>query len=454
MKKSSQLGLLLIGLIVVVFSSILIPGSYAAEFDPSYILSNSEMTDYNSMDISAIQRFLDKREGTLDTYICTDKEGNLKTATQAFYEIAQRWMINPKYLLALVQKEMSLLTHPNPEQNRYDLATGYGCPDSGGCDERWRGFYKQVNSAAAQFRYYLDNIKEFTYQPDKTYSIDGQVVTPKNLATASLYNYTPHISGNKNLWNIWNNYFGKKWPDGTLLRSSSTDTTYLISGGQKRQIISKSVLLSRFDTDNIIDVTAEDLNAYEDGQAIKFHNFSLLRNPAGEIYLVVNDEIRKIESYELFKKIGFKDDEIVSIGNDELSMYKAGPNITQYSIYPAGALLQDGKTKSIYYVLSSTKRLVKNQEILDANFHGLTIKKVTATELDQYLTSNPVTLPDGMLVKVKGSSTVFVISNGQRLPIFSGEIFTKMNYQWKNIVTVSKDTLDVHPTGQMITGDW
>ncbi len=426
----------------------------AAEFDPNYLISDAEMTNYNTMDLPAIQRFLDRREGTLKNYITVDKENNFKTAGQTFYEVAQKWLINPKYLLVLVQKEMSLLTDPSPSQGRYDWATGYGCPDSGGCDDRWKGFYKQVNSAAAQTRYYMDNINEFNYQPNKTTAVDNIAVTPKNTATAGLYNYTPHLHGNQLFWEIWNKYFGKKWPDGSLLSSTSTEQTYLISDGQKREIMSKAVLLSRFDLDKVIRVSEDDLSYYEDGVPVKFYNFSLLRNPAGDIYLIVDDQKRKIQNKEVFKKIGFQEEEVDEVSEIDLSIYKNGADITEFSIYPAGTLLQDVKTKAIYYIISGKKQLVANQEILDANFQGLPVKKATLNELDNYYTGEPVTLPDGGLIKVKKVNTVYVISNGKRLPIFNSDIFKKMNYKWNNVMIVSDETMNVHPIGQTITGDW
>ena len=426
----------------------------AAEFDPNYLISDAEMTNYNTLDLPAIQRFLDRREGTLKNYITVDKENNFKTATQTFYEVAQKWLINPKYLLVLVQKEMSLLTDPSPSQGRYDWATGYGCPDSGGCDDRWRGFYKQVNSAAAQTRYYMDNINEFNYQPNKTTAVDNTAVTPKNTATAGLYNYTPHLHGNQLFWELWNKYFGKKWPDGSLLQSTSTEQTYLISGGQKREIMSKAVLLSRFDLDKVIGVSEDDLSYYEDGVPVKFYNFSLLRNQAGDIYLIVDDQKRKIQNKEVFKKIGFQEEEVDEVSEIDLSIYKNGADITEFSIYPAGTLLQDVKTKAIYYIISGKKQLVANQEILDANFQGLPVKKATLSELDNYYTGEPVSLPDGGLIKVKKINTVYVISNGKRLPIFNSDIFKKMNYKWNNVMIVSEETLNVHPLGQTITGDW
>ncbi len=426
----------------------------AAEFDPTYLISDTEMTDYRSLDQPSIQKFLDKRAGTLKNYITIDKEGNFKSASQSFYEIAQRWMINPKYLMILTQKEQSLLEDSSPSQGQYDRATGYGCPDSGGCDDRWKGLYRQVNSAAAQTRYYMDNISEFNFQPGKTYNIDGQSVTIKNTATAGLYNYTPHIHGNKLFWDLWNNYFSRKWPDGSLLQSTTTADVYFIQNSLKRKILSKSILISMFDQKKIVSVTDADLASYQDGVPIKFHNFDLIKDKAGNIYLIVDDQKRKFESLQLFKKIGYQEDELIEASETDLALYTDGAPITQYSLYPSGALLRDKTTKKLYYALNGVKREVINKEILDFNFNGLTIKTVAPEELENYIGGNPITLRDGELIKIKGVSTVYVISNGKRLPIFSSAVFQRMGYKWNNIKTVSKETLEVHPLGQTITGDW
>lgn len=436
------------------FSAIFIQPTWAADFDPEYLISDAEMTNYNSMDLNNIQQFLDKREGTLDNYITVDKENNFKTAAQTFYETGQKWMINPKYLLVLVQKEMSLLTDTSPTQRQYDRATGYGCPDSGGCDDRWKGFYRQVNSAAAQTRYYMDNINEFNYRPGKTSMIDGVAITPKSTATAGLYNYTPHIHGNKLFWDIWNKYFSKKWPDGSLLQSTDDNKTYLIADGQKREVVSKSVLISRFDVNKIINVTNDDLSYYEVGVPIKFHNFAILKNPSGILYMISGDQKRKIVSQEIFKKMGFNEDEITDVTDADLALYKDGSDISEYTIYPTGILVQDITTKEYFYIINGMKKIVANKEISDTNFPGLVVKKMAHADLENYLTGNPVTLPDGSLIKSKKVNTVYVISNGKRLPIFNSTIFTKMSYKWSNIKVVSDQTVEVHPLGQTITGDW
>lgn len=450
---------------ILIFSALFLATgsiSSAAEFDPAYLISDSEMNNYNSMTQADILKFLEKRNGTLENYLTFDKENNPKTAPQAFFEVAQRWMINPKYLMVLVQKEQSLLEDSSPSQKQYDWATGYGVCDSCGMDDpniqRFKGFYRQINSAAAQTRYYMDNINEFGFQPGKTYNIDGKSVTIKNTATAGLYNYTPHLHGNQNFWNLWNKYFGKKWPDGSLLQSDTSDKVYYLENGVKREISSKAVFISRFDPKRVITVSPADIDSYDDGAPIKYANFSLLQAPSGDVYMIFNDTKRKIEGQSVLKKMGFNDDNLIKVDYSELLSYREGPNITEYTMYPTGILAQSTKAKTadqdIYYIISGQKRPVPTKEILSANFSGMTIKKMTPAELDVYMTGDNVSLPEGWLVKTKSVNTVYVISNGKRLPIFSGSIFANMNYNSKNIRVISDATLNSHQLGQTITGDW
>lgn len=448
----------------LLFALILTPITVlGAEFDPSYLISDSEILNFKSMSENDIVNFLNKRSGSLSNYITFDKENNPKTASQAFYEVAQRWLINPKYLLVLAQKEQSLLETASPTQKQYDWATGYGVCDNCSMDDpniqRFRGFYRQINSAAAQTKYYMDNIKEFNFQPNKTYNIDGQSVTIKNTATAGLYNYTPHIHGNKVFWNLWNKYFGKKWPDGSLLQADDANNVYYIENGLKRLIASKAILASRFDTKKIIEVSQSDLDSYDSGPDIKYLNFSLLQDiSTKEIFMVVDDYKRKFSDGNLMKKFGFNEDELTSVSSADLTLYKNGPDITQYTYYPTGIILQDSKATKpydrLYYVISGQKRPILNKEIFDANFTGFKITKATSAELDGFLTGPNMTLPDGWLIKNKAVNTVFVISNGKKMPIFNGRVFANMNYKSTNIKIVSDQTLDLHELGQTVTGDW
>ena len=218
--------------------------------------------------------------------------------------------------------------------------------------------------------------------------------------------------------------------------------------------ISKAVFASRFDPKKIVQVSQTDINTYEEGAPIKYLNYSLLQDGQDNIFMIVDDLKRKFETSTLMKIFGFNGDDVIKVSDSELAQYGDGNPISEYSFYPTGIITQDPKTKSLYQVLSGGKRPIINQEILKANFPNQPIKKLTSAELDKYLTGDPVTLPDGWLVKAKKDSAVYVISKGKRLPIFSSDIFSKMKYNWKNVKTISDETLAIHTLGQTITGDW
>jgi len=179
----------------------------AFDFNPNYILSDSELHDSFSMDLNQIQHFLSR--GYLENYVTEDWQGNLKYASDIIWRAAQNNRINPKFLLVLLQKEQSLVEDNTPTDRQLDWATGYAvcdnCSKSDPAIQRWKGFGKQVNSAAMQFSDgYMADIEavgstQGIYGPDIPVIIDNQVLVPENAATASMYAYTPHIQGNQNL---------------------------------------------------------------------------------------------------------------------------------------------------------------------------------------------------------------------------------------------------------------
>ncbi|HSX02877.1 MAG TPA: hypothetical protein VLI05_06230 [Candidatus Saccharimonadia bacterium] len=158
------------------------------------------------------------------------------SAAQIIADAAQTYNINPKVLLATMQKESlgPLITDDWPWSNEYTVPMGYGCPDSSVCDSQYYGLYNQVHNAARQFRLYTNNPNSYNYtigtnsikyHPDPS-SCGTAQVNIQNQATANLYNYTPYVPnqaalnnlyglgdgcsayGNRNFWRIFNDWFG------------------------------------------------------------------------------------------------------------------------------------------------------------------------------------------------------------------------------------------------------
>ena len=271
--------------------------AYAATFNKNYIIDDNIFTDANSMNVSQIQSFLDSRGSLLANWVdnvdmrrpsddCIVHHATGMSAAEIIYEAATAWnaqvydsdgcaisgaywgdsgysnytlqTISPKALLVTLEKEQSLIsadgsysTDPNDykspaccSSNEYKLAraTGYGVPDSGGINEKYLGFYNQINWAAWQLRYNYeraggntswDNVSYLTYTGpmvegsfrrcgtcnlesfDGYYPIDGTPLYMNNRATASLYFYTPHTYpgyfGNFNFFNFFTEWFGSTY---------------------------------------------------------------------------------------------------------------------------------------------------------------------------------------------------------------------------------------------------
>ena len=460
-------------------------------FNPNKIIDDNELLNTSSMSLSDIQTFLQSKNSYLANYSTLNAHGTTKSAAEIIYDASNNnydcsgvtlsdtptefekqqkcrhiTTVNPKFLLVLLQKEASLVEDPSPSQGRLDWAAGYGCPDGWVCNPYYKGFGKQVNSAALQFLAYINEQDHYNYKAGQTYTINNTLdpycttsnqtmsVTPLNKATAALYNYTPHVfNGNYNVFKLWKRYFPKTvklYPDGSILQAKDDAGIYLIEGGKKRPFASYSAFISRFTNDQIVSVSKDELDNYTPGNSIKFANYSLVQTPDKKVYLIVDKQKRPLASLNVIKSIGFKPAEIESASSSDLDIYSLGKPITATSTYVTGVLMQDTKTGGIFYVVDGTKAPLTDKILLNTKFKGKKIIKTSTKVLNTYTKISPVLFDDGTLVKTDSFPVVYLISNGQKRPFLDGSIFTKLGYNSKNIITVSSQFLYNYPLGDPI----
>ena len=420
-------------------------------FNPDHILSDAEMTDYNSLSLTGIQRFLEEQGSGLAGGTYTDYLGVRRSAASIIWQAAQESQINPKVLLTTLQKEQSLIEDPSPTQRQIDRAMGYRCPDSGSCHPNTLDFGKQVDGAAWQFQQYLTRPQDWFFKAGETYAVDNRyIIRPQTTATAGLYNYTPHYSGNQSFWRIWNRYWAREYPEGTLLKANDGPNVWLLQFGTRRPITSFSVLVSRFDPKKIITVSRSDVERYPEGPQIKFSNYSILSLPDQRLFLLVDDQLREIDP-EAFRKLGYHPEEVVPVEETDFAGYTPGPKITAESLYPTGILLQNSETGGVYYVENSTKHPIFSREIMRSRFPSLTLRQVLPVEFEQYADGTPAQFQDGELVRIEGQSSVYVISEGLRRWIPTEEVFTGLGYRWENIVTTNAAAVELHPLGDDVS---
>jgi hypothetical protein len=213
---------------------------------PNRVLSDEVLRDYDSMSAADIQAYLDRQPGPLKNLVTSDydttitlsatkrnvnltpdTDGVKKRASLIIWEACQQWHINPKVMLAMLQKEQSLLTRTSLKSTTLARAIGAGCPD--GISNRYPGFgnqmwhgamrldgYGELGKAGPTIVFYYPGIRVLDiYRKPKV------TVYPYSIATWKLYIYNPSIGGNTSFWNIYNARFGNPlWP--AVTRPTST----------------------------------------------------------------------------------------------------------------------------------------------------------------------------------------------------------------------------------------
>ena len=237
-------------------------GGANATFDPGNIVSDAVFYNASSMTVGQIWEFIAAQNAGCDAvnpwclrtmkvsypaqpadpYCAAIPAGQDVDAATAISTFATACKINPQVMLVTLQKESQGLTRTSPTATSYDAAWGWNCPDTGpggtaNCAPEGKGFFMQGYRMAKQWSRYRERIPTgaYPYQVGKTVDIlynvvetgcGGAPVTIANLATASLYVYTPYQPnaasvaaypgegdrcssyGNRNFFFMFQKYFG------------------------------------------------------------------------------------------------------------------------------------------------------------------------------------------------------------------------------------------------------
>jgi hypothetical protein len=439
----------------------------AGVFNPNLIIADDEMRDHDALSYEEVHRFLVEKGGMAEKFDVDPIDGLLKNPAQLIVDASVRYRVNPKYLLALLQKESGIVEAKKPTQKQLDWAAGYalcdGCSKKNPLAVKYRGLGKQIDAGAGWMDWYYQNFEKFKTLKKQgvTYTISKTKVTPLNKTTAALYSYTPHLHGNRLLWSIWNRWFetgtySLQYPDGTLVRNEKTGAVALIQNGKLRPIVSASVLQSRFNAANIVDLNEYDFAALENlklGSPVKFADYSLVRTEDGGTFLLAGAKRRRIASPEVFAAIGFNPEEVEDVTGADIAEYAEGEPITMTSSAPAAKLAQDKKTGGVYAVEDGVKHPIWDKALLQANFPGRPIVPTAPEELAALPTGEPVAFIDGTLVRQDGQPAVYVVSGGKKRLIPSEDAFNAFGYRWESILVTSEKALALNQTGDPLTID-
>lgn len=429
----------------------------------NYIISDQELFDGNAMSADRIEQFLTLQGGALASYTLADG-GKTVRAADVIARVSKQYNISPKFFLALLEKEMSLVSDPTPTQRQLDYAIGFGCPST--CSSAYKGFGTQLEAAAKRIRNdYLPALQQKGqyngWGPGITKTtIDGIAVTPANIATAILYIYNPYVGkygGGDPRWGanslfqrLWMKWFVSKHPDGSLLQVIGEKGIWLIRNGQRSAFKSNIAFLANYSYDKVIKVTRDEIETYPEGAPILFPEPSLVQmKVGGGIFLIANGQKRPLASRQVLQQLGYLPEQIIRGAKaSDVAFFPTGPAVTLNDLFPTGRLLKSKTTGGIVYVdAANIKHPIVSRDILKSQFNSQIAAKATDAEIAGYQLGDPVKFKDGELIGSKTDGKVFVVANGTRRWIPNLESFKELGFQTKNIIWTDDRSIAVQPLG-------
>jgi len=156
-------GLLKIFPVFAALSIILVMGAgQASAYTNSPLIDDNLFLDSSSMSKWQIQEFLTQRGSGLANITVRESIGyypnynqNVSVA-QAIADAGQVYGINPRVIMATLQKEQGLITEASPEDWQLRSAMGFGCPDSGSCSDAAAGLFTQIDLGTFQLRFSME----------------------------------------------------------------------------------------------------------------------------------------------------------------------------------------------------------------------------------------------------------------------------------------------------------
>ncbi len=356
--------------------------------------------------------------------------GGAKSAAQIISDVSHQFRINPQVLIVLLQKEQGLTMDDWPWPNQYKSATGYGCPDTAPCDSLYYGFYNQVYNAARQFRLYANSPNSYNHIPDQNnqvrfnpaISCGSSTVRIENMATASLYNYTPYqpnqaalnnlygtgdscsAYGNRNYWRYFNDWFGSTRTSAKWLRQSTANgQVWLVVEGQM-----------------------------QDGSYAR----KKWKMTSSDIYVAYGIQ---------YEPVGLVSEEYLTQFTDDGELGTVGTSKS----YPHFQLVDSFRR----YFIPGIEYCAKNGDG-SPNTN-------TSWGIDCFNTNVVKVFPgDQFLERVPGAgalkpllttynNTTYLLKGGQKLPIYDAQTFADLGYNWSNSTTVMQDINARQPLGPL-----
>jgi gliding motility-associated-like protein len=240
-------------------------------------------------------------------------------------------------------------------------------------------------------------------------------------------------------FNLW------RFPDGTLLRSSSSGWAGILQSGRLGHLVSLAGLQSRYRDAETIWVSEAIRSAYPAGPDLGFREGSVVRVTSST--WVISDGLRRPISDAAFSALRYNPGSVIYTTSAGLTPTPQGSDVAITGGYPNGTALTSTDGREALQLSGLARPFITSNVRQSYAIRDVDLVGPADTQVSQGQTNPPVGFRDGTLVQAVGTPTVYVVSNGLRRRFASMHQLGVMGYKTANIRMITAAELALNPEG-------
>lgn len=246
-----------------------------------------------------------------------------------------------------------------------------------------------------------------------------------------------------------------KRPNKAVIKVKGKPTVYVIEDGIKMPIQSPTVLASNgLSFGDVEEVDQEEADTYANGEALNYADGTMVREEnKPEVYVIANGEKKHILDPIAFADLGYNWGNVIVVPANSLGIFKKATAMNSNSTHPEGALIRVEGTPTVYVVEGGKRIPISDIQLFNARKYDWNkVLVVKNNQVAKFSVSTQLTYPDGSLIRDKGGK-VYVVDHGKKRWIRSAEDLTKGGYEKEKILDIDNTASDQLSEGEDVVAD-
>ncbi len=239
--------------------------------------------------------------------------------------------------------------------------------------------------------------------------------------------------------------------DGKLVRAKGRPDVFRIEDGEKRHVLSPEAFrLNNFKWENIQEVEPEEVDALPESYGVDIPEGTPVKGRGPAVFVTSEEGLCPVASPQAFEAVGLHWEDVVPVPEETINARPKCKTIDGAEDIPDGVLVRGQGQSSVFRTDNGSLMPVPNPDVFKANgFRWDRVKEVPQALIASRKQSAPVSIPDGTLVRGQGPS-VFVIEQGKRRPFPDADDFNGAGLDWDDIHQISDSVLNSVPRGASV----